>query len=120
MITVRGVELDFSFTNRKHIRAWNKARKDVQEKYADIEEFQGTGVVDLEKYADLLEKATYSIMDLFDGIFGDGTANQLFGPEVNDFEIVVDAYREFEEAIEVQSIAFSQKANRYAPVVTQQ
>lgn len=118
-MTIRGVELNFSFTNRKHVRAWDRARKDVQERYKDIEEFQSSGNGSLEEYANLLERATFAIMDLFDGIFGNGTANKIFGAEVDDFETVVDAYAEFEAAVESQSLAFAKKASRYEPVVMQ-
>jgi len=107
MINVRGKELDFNFMNADHVQKWEDSRKTVQKRYSDIAKVTPEEV-GLQEYADLLRKACASIFDLFDGIFGEGTSNELFGSEC-DFEACVDAFAEFEDGVAAQATAFDKK-----------
>lgn len=101
MITIKGKEFDFNFLNADHVQKWEDSRKEVAARYKDIAA-ANPEKIGLQGYADLLRKACNAIFDLFDGIFGDGTANSLFGGEC-DFESCIDAFGEFEDAIQVQA-----------------
>lgn len=114
MITVKGVQLNFNFMNADHIQKWEDARKEVSSRYKDISDADMRNI-GLQGYADLLRRACNSIFDLFDGIFGDGTSNDLFGSEC-DFEECIDAFGEFEAAIADQANNFGDKVKKYTPV----
>lgn len=86
----------------------------MREKNQDLANYDATKT-DLQSYANLLRKAQKSIVDMFDGIFGDGTANKLFGDEVG-FDEVLLTYFEFEDAItKQQNDLADQVNNRYTP-----
>ncbi len=112
MITVKGIELDFNFLNADHVQKWEDARKEVAARYADI---TAADPSNLQEYVDLLRKACNSIFELFDGVFGDGTANDIFGAEC-DFEACIDAYGEFEAAIKDQAQNFGAKVKQFTPI----
>lgn len=114
MITIKGKELNFNFMNADHIQKWEDARKEVKARYEDIASAD-MSEISLQEYADLLRRACNAIFELFDGIFGDGTANDLFGSEC-DFEECVNLYGEFEQAIESQAKGFENKVKAFAPV----
>jgi hypothetical protein len=114
MITVKGKELDFNFLNADHVQKWENARNEVKARYKDIADAD-MSKIGLQEYADLLRRACNAIFDLFDGIFGDGTANDIFGAEC-DFEACMDAYGEFEAAIADQAQNFGTKVKKYTPV----
>ncbi len=114
MITIKGKELNFNFMNADHIQKWEEARKDVKARYEDIATAD-MNALSLQEYADLLRRACYSIFELFDGIFGDGTANDLFGSEC-DFEECIDVYGEFEQAVSAQAQQFETKVKSFVPV----
>lgn len=113
MIIIRGQELDFNFMDADHIQKWSDARKEVAARYEDIAKAD-PAKMSLQEYADLLRRACNSIFDLFDGIFGDGTSNALFG-EKCDFEACIDAYGDFETAIRDQANKFGDKVRSFAP-----
>ena len=112
MIKVKGKELDFNFLNADHVQKWEDARKEVSARYTDI---TAADPSNLQEYVDLLRKACKSIFELFDGIFGDGTANEIFGAEC-DFNACIDAYGEFETAIKDQAQNFGDKVKKFTPV----
>lgn len=109
MITIRGKEFDFNFMNADHVQKWEDSRKEVEARYKDIAAAD-PAKMGLQEYADLLRKACRAIFDLFDGIFGDGTANDLFGGEC-DFEACIDAFGDFEAAVEAQAEKFGKKVS---------
>ncbi|MEG2575889.1 MAG: DUF6673 family protein [Christensenella sp.] len=113
MITIRDKELNFNFMNADHVQKWEDSRKEVQKRYEDIAAADPSKM-NLQEYADLLRRACSSIFDLFDGIFGDGTSNDLFGAEC-DFEVCIDAYGEFEQAIRTQAEGFGGRMDRFLP-----
>lgn len=107
MITIRGKEFNFNVMNADHIQQWEDARKTVQEKYNDIAE-ANPQEIGLQEYANLIRRACNAIFDLFDGILGEGTANELMGKEC-DFEVCIDAFGEFETAVQEQADKFGKK-----------
>lgn len=109
MITIKGKEFNFNFLNADHVQKWENSRKVVEERYKDIAEADPEKM-DLQEYANLLRKACGAIFDLFDGIFGDNTANDLFGSEC-DFEVCIDAFGEFEDAVQSQAEKFGKKVS---------
>lgn len=113
MITVNGVEFEFSFFNPDHVRRYEKTRLTVAQKYQALNRFQ-EGELSTERYAEILTEGCLAIFEFFDGILGEGTSNRLFGDET-DFERCIDAFMAFEDGIQQQASEFGKKLERFSP-----
>lgn len=115
MITLRGKEYDFSFTDRNHFRRYAEAIKKAdaaaQKKFSDAtrlyEEQDVLAMMD--EYCRLLEDGCRYYLDLIDDVLGNGTANDALGPKVDDIEQLVDLWFDFQEALDKDAERFGKK-----------
>lgn len=116
MITLKGKEFEFSFTNVDNLEKWDEGRKKVEKKYKKITENKLKNDISLSDYAKLLKDMCYAIFELFDNTLGEGASEKIFGNTV-DFEVCVDVYLEFEAQMLDQYERLSNKTSRIeAPI----
>jgi len=101
---VRNVELDFSITNLENIKKIENAYKKIQE---DSETFKSDDFFEQMEHECKVGKA------FFDEVFGEGTAQKLFGDE-NDFEVIMDSMIEVVEEIDKKKKALNSKMEKYS------
>lgn len=112
-MNIMGSELDFSYSNPEHLKKYQAARKAMAEKYADLLA-PAPAPLGEDAYIALLGKAIHAFCDFFDALFGEGTANKLFGPHT-DFETVMDAYADFLRQAQAQALSLQQKMAAFLP-----
>lgn len=121
---IKGREYKFSATKPKDLLRWDAARKEVTDKYTSIGELAAGEIPDLpeledmselEVYAYFIEQCTRAMTDLMDGVLGEGTCNEIFGPEIDEFMDVVDVYDEFIAGLDAQGEALAERNRKYEP-----
>lgn len=70
---------------------------------------------DIATCADQMEACVLAVCELFDSLFGQGTANALFGGEISDFEVAMAAYEALEAHVENQTQPFVGRIEKYLP-----
>ena len=101
---IKNIEIDFSITNLDNIKKLESAYKKIQE---DSENFKSDDFFEQMEHECKIGKA------FFDEVFGEGTAQRIFGDE-DDFEVIMDTMIEVVEEIDKKKKALNSKMEKYS------
>ena len=110
-IMINEVELDFSLFNPDDMQKYLDTTHVLEKTQSELSE---ASIESMEEYIALLRKGIHTTHAFFDGVFGDGTANRLFGASC-DLMDCADAMFEFGQQIAKNAKNGEQIAKKYAP-----
>lgn len=112
MFEHNGVRMAFDAADPAQLRRLHEARAEMGGWYARM---LAEPPRDEGGRADLMEPCVLAVCELFDSLFGQGTANALFGGEISDFETAMAAYEALEAHVESQVQALAGRVEKYLP-----
>ncbi len=107
-----GVRLQYEAQNPRHLCRLKEARAYLGQRYARMsaQPFEST-----EERADMMVECVLAVCDLFDDLFGGGTANALFCGDIADFETAMAAYEALEKHADEEALKYSARMMKYMP-----
>lgn len=115
-VTVRGINLEFNAFNENHLRKWQEVGEKIEAKYPGamdlgVDPDKIAGLEDFDDIAEKYAQGTKAFCELFDGIFGEGTSDQLFGNEPY-YGLCLEVYYEFLGGIEKQGEQYGRRISK--------
>lgn len=123
MISIRGKEFDFSFTDIEHVKrlreAVNNTNNKAQDKFAKADEVYNkldeSDVVEAyDAYIELLKDGCMIYANIIDEVLGEGSANEILG-KTTDLKLLTEVWQEFNEALEADAEKFGNSFKNIKP-----
>ncbi len=108
----KGARLDFIDGELQGLARLGETRAYLGQRYAHL--CANPGESEAEK-ASVLAECVLAVCDLFDNLFGDGTANAVFGGEISGFDDAMNSYEALERYVEAENLEFTARVQKYLP-----